>query len=87
MGVPYEDRGKFCNEFVEVLRALWTDDEASFAGEFFSFERMCSSPKPQQKPHPLIVIGGNRPAALRRAARIGDGVADEPRPRWGCSTA
>ena len=73
LGVPYETRGTMCNEFLQVLRALWTDDEASFAGEFYSFENMCSSPKPLQDPHPLIVIGGNRPAALKRVARFGDG--------------
>lgn len=73
LGAPYETRGAYCNEFIEVLRALWTDDEASFDGEFFTFANMCSSPKPEQRPHPLIVIGGNRPAALRRVARYGDG--------------
>jgi len=73
MGVPYDERGGYCNEFIEVLRLLWTDNEASFSGEFFSFEKLCSSPKPMQDPHPMIVVGGNRPPALRRAARFGDG--------------
>ncbi|MEM7015719.1 MAG: LLM class F420-dependent oxidoreductase [Pseudomonadota bacterium] len=73
LGVPYETRGTYCNEFIEVMRRLWTDDEASFSGEFFSIENMCSSPKPVQKPHPPIMIGGNRPAALRRVAQFGDG--------------
>ena len=73
LGVPYESRGRYCNEFLQVLRKLWTEDEASFDGEFFSFENLCSSPKPQQNPHPLIVIGGNRPAALKRVAQYGDG--------------
>ncbi|MEM7079652.1 MAG: LLM class F420-dependent oxidoreductase [Pseudomonadota bacterium] len=73
LGVPYEDRGKFCNEFLQVLRCLWTDDHASFEGDFFVFNDMCSSPKPVQDPHPMIVVGGNRPPALRRVARYGDG--------------
>lgn len=73
MGVPYESRGTYCNEFVQVLKMLWTEDRASFAGEFFDFEGAISSPKPLQRPHPRIVIGGNRPPALRRAARYGDG--------------
>ena len=73
LGVPYESRGAFCNEFIEVLRLLWTEDRACFAGRHFSFEDLISSPKPLQKPHPPIVIGGNRPPALRRAARLGDG--------------
>ncbi|MXW50691.1 MAG: LLM class F420-dependent oxidoreductase [Gammaproteobacteria bacterium] len=73
LGVPYESRGAFCNEFLEVLRLLWTESGASFAGQHFSFTDLISSPKPLQKPHPPIVIGGNRPPALRRAARFGDG--------------
>jgi len=73
LGVPYESRGRYCNEFLQVLRKLWTEDEASFDGEFFSFQSISAYPKPQQTPHPLIVIGGNRPAALKRAAKFGDG--------------
>jgi probable F420-dependent oxidoreductase len=73
LGVPYDARGVYCNEFIEVLRKLWTDERANFVGQFFSFEDIISSPKPLQRPHPPIVIGGNRPPALRRAARLGDG--------------
>ena len=73
LGVPYDSRGKYCNEFIQVLRKLWTEERASFAGEFFTFDDIISSPKPLQKPHPPIVVGGNRPPALRRAARLGDG--------------
>ena len=73
LGVPYASRGSYANEFLEVLRELWTKERASFAGEHFEFEDLISSPKPLQKPHPAIVVGGNRPPALRRAARLGDG--------------
>lgn len=73
LGVPYETRGQYCNEFIEVLRQLWTEERATFSGEYFSIEDICSSPKPLQKPHPPIVVGGNRPAALKRVARFGDG--------------
>ncbi|MBX2881262.1 MAG: LLM class F420-dependent oxidoreductase [Granulosicoccus sp.] len=73
LGVPYESRGRYCNEFLQVLRLLWTEDEASFDGKFFSFENIGASPKPLQSPHPMIVVGGNRPAALKRVARFGDG--------------
>lgn len=73
LGVPYEDRGQYCDEFLKVLRLLWTDDSASFSGRFFEFENLCASPKPLQRPHPLLVVGGNRPPALRRAVRHGDG--------------
>ena len=73
LGVPYETRGAYCNEFIQVMKALWTNEEASFAGNYFNFDKLCSSPQPLQKPHPLIVIGGNRPVALRRVARYADG--------------
>ena len=73
LGVPYETRGSYCNEFLQVMKALWTDDEASFRGEYFEFENLCSSPKPVQSPHPPMLIGGNRPPALRRVAQYGDG--------------
>ena len=56
-----------------MMRLLWTEPEASFAGEFFNFENIVTSPKPLQQPHPRMVVGGNRPPALRRAARFGDG--------------
>lgn len=73
LGVPYDNRGAYCDEFIQVLRLLWTDDNATFQGEFFNFDPLCASPKPAQSPHPPIVVGGNRPPALRRAARYGDG--------------
>ena len=73
LGSDYQDRGHYSNEFIEVLLALWTQTEANFAGKYWSFENVVSSPKPLQKPHPPIVIGGNRPPALRRVAKLGDG--------------
>lgn len=73
LGVEFDRRGQICNEFIQALVELWTDDEASYSGEFFSFDNVCSSPKPLQRPHPLIVIGGNQSAAIKRAARYGGG--------------
>ena len=73
LGVPYDSRGKYSDEFIEVLRLLWTEDAATFHGQFFDFQDLVTSPKPLQQPHPPIVVGGNRPPALRRAARLGDG--------------
>jgi probable F420-dependent oxidoreductase len=73
MGVDYEGRGKYTDEFLEVMIKLWTQKEASFDGEHFEFENVVASPKPLQQPHPPILIGGNRPPALRRVARLGDG--------------
>ena len=73
LGVPYDSRGAYCNEFLEVLKKLWTEERASFAGEFFTFDDLISSPKPLQKPHPPIVVGGttSRRAAAKRAHKDG----------------
>lgn len=73
LGVTYEDRGAYSNEFLQVLTGLWTQDAFTFAGEHFSCEALCSSPKPLQQPHPKLVIGGNRAPALRRTANFADG--------------
>lgn len=73
LGVQYEGRGAYANEFIEVVRLLWTEPSATYHGQYFSFEGLVASPKPLQRPHPPIVVGGNRPPALRRVARLGDG--------------
>lgn len=73
LGVDYDDRGALSNEFIEVLDLLWTGNRTDFDGEHYSFEGAVSSPKPLQQPRPMILIGGNRPPALRRVGRLGDG--------------
>ena len=73
MGVPYKTRGRYADEFLEVLVRLWTEDEASFDGDHFRFEDVISSPKPLQQPRPPILVGGNKRASMRRVARLGDG--------------
>lgn len=73
LGVDYDRRGAYSDESLAVIKALWTEAEATFRGEFFSFEHLVASPKPAQSPHPPIVVGGNRRPALRRVARHGDG--------------
>ena len=73
LGAEYDNRGQYSNEFIEVLRQLWTQDEATFSGKYWNFEAVVTSPKPLQKPHPPMVIGGNRAAALKRVAHLGDG--------------
>ena len=52
LGVEYDNRGQYSNEFIEVLRQLWTQDEATFSGKYWNFEAVVTSPKPLQKPHP-----------------------------------
>lgn len=72
LGVPWERRAARTEEYVEVMRALWAEDNASFDGEFVSFEGMSSNPKPTNGSVP-ITIGGHSHAAAKRAGRIGNG--------------
>jgi probable F420-dependent oxidoreductase len=60
-------------ERVEAMKAIWTQDEASYAGEHVSFERIWSYPKPAQRPHPPVLVGGDGPTVLDRVLAFGDG--------------
>jgi probable F420-dependent oxidoreductase len=73
LGVPFERRGARESEYIRLYKALWTEDNPSFKGKFWQIEEVGFSPKPVQKPHPPIWVGGHAPAALRRAGRLGDG--------------
>jgi probable F420-dependent oxidoreductase len=73
LGVDFRKRGAITDDSLGALRALWTETEPVYAGRFARFEGIRFEPKPVQRPHPPIVIGGQAPAALRRAARHGDG--------------
>src|SRR5947209_14104652 len=66
-------RGAVSNEYIQILKTLWTQDPATFSGEFYHFQALHCLPHPVQKPHPPIWVGGHSPAALRRTARHGDG--------------
>ena len=72
LGVPFEARGRMTDEYVAAMIELWTNEKASFQGEFVSFEDVTTSPGPVQKPYPPIWVGGSSRAAMRRAARFGD---------------
>jgi probable F420-dependent oxidoreductase len=72
-GVPYERRGARGEEFLAVLRALWTQEVAEHHGEFYELPPVRSEPKPVQRPHPPILLGGTAEPALRRAGRLADG--------------
>jgi probable F420-dependent oxidoreductase len=61
------------NEGLAVMKACWTEPEITFDGRFWQLDAAAMEPKPAQKPHPPIWIGGSHPAALRRAVRLGDG--------------
>lgn len=70
--VPYAERGRYADEFITVMRALWDDDEPAHEGRFFSFGPAHASPKPWRGRRMPIAIGGNRAPALRRVAGLGD---------------
>jgi probable F420-dependent oxidoreductase len=72
-GVPYARRGARGEEFLRVLRALWTDDLVEFHGDFYQVPPARMEPKPLQRPHPPVLLGGGAGAALRRAGRVADG--------------
>lgn len=72
LGVDFHQRAKRLKEYVAVMRALWTQPNPSFQGNFYRFSNTLFSPKPVQA-HIPIWLGGNSDAAARRAARIGDG--------------
>jgi probable F420-dependent oxidoreductase len=72
-GAPYRHRGARAEEFIAALRALWTADVVEFHGELYEIPRSRVEPKPLQRPHPPLLLGGAAHAALRRAGRIADG--------------
>ncbi|MBI2159742.1 MAG: TIGR03619 family F420-dependent LLM class oxidoreductase, partial [Candidatus Rokubacteria bacterium] len=86
MNVPYRERGPRMNEAIEVVKALWTGDRVTYEGKFYRFRDLTIDPKPVQKPHPPIWIGGgtqpsekvyaqtvtNIDPVLRRVARYAD---------------
>jgi probable F420-dependent oxidoreductase len=75
MGVPFPDikaRLRMLDEAVRVVKTLWANDRASFAGEFYRLTDAISVPKPVQKPHPPVLLGGSGKGLLRIAARQAD---------------
>jgi probable F420-dependent oxidoreductase len=73
MSASYADRGALTDEHIEMFKALCAGEVAEYAGRHFSISERVFYPKPLQKPHPPIWIGGKSRAALRRVARLGDG--------------
>lgn len=72
LGYDFTTRGRRTDEGLDAMKALWAEEAATFAGEFYRFDDTRLSPKPVQAPHPPIYVGGNSPAAMRRTARHGD---------------
>jgi alkanesulfonate monooxygenase SsuD/methylene tetrahydromethanopterin reductase-like flavin-dependent oxidoreductase (luciferase family) len=85
-GTPPRKRWKVLTERLESMKTLWTEDEASYHGEFVNFDRIWSYPKPLTKPHPQILLGSlNSPVGRQRAVDLCDGwipvetaIADMP---------
>lgn len=79
LGVPFDQRGARTDEYLALIKRLWTDDRVSFRGRFFSLDGAAFFPKPVQRPHPPIWVGGDSAAALQRVGRVGDGWMAVPR--------
>ena len=71
LGVPFAERGAMTDEYLEAMQELWTKQSPSFSGKYTQFSGLTFEPKPLQKPHPPIWVGGHSRAALRRAAQFG----------------
>ena len=72
-GTDFKSRHKLARERIEAMKTIWTEEEPEYHGEFVNFDKMKQWPKPAQKPHPPIIVGGAFPYAARRAIRYGDG--------------
>jgi alkanesulfonate monooxygenase SsuD/methylene tetrahydromethanopterin reductase-like flavin-dependent oxidoreductase (luciferase family) len=71
-GTDPRTRMALMRERVEAMKAIWTQDEASYEGEHVRFERIWSWPKPVQQPHPPVYVGGNGPTVFDRVLGYGD---------------
>jgi probable F420-dependent oxidoreductase len=71
-GTDASRRFGLMRERIEAMKAIWTEDEASYSGRYVRFERIWCWPKPLQKPHPPVLVGGNGPRVLDRVLAYGD---------------
>jgi alkanesulfonate monooxygenase SsuD/methylene tetrahydromethanopterin reductase-like flavin-dependent oxidoreductase (luciferase family) len=71
LGVPFAERGPMTDEYLRAMRELWTSPSPSFAGKYVRFDDLHFEPRPVQKPHPPIWVGGHGRASLRRAVEFG----------------
>src|SRR5215208_2996392 len=72
-GVPFKHRGERANEFLQLLKRIWTDEVVEFKGQFYSIPASKIGPKPVQKPHPPILLGGFSPNTFSRIVNYADG--------------
>ncbi len=69
---PFEERGPVTDEYIDAFRAVWTQKHVTFNGKYTKIDGLLVDPKPVQKPHPPIWVGGETGPSMRRAARVGD---------------
>ena len=82
-GTVFKTRFKRMREQIEAMKAIWTQSEPEYHGEIVAFPKMRTWPKPVQKPHPPVIVGGAFPYSARRAIRYGDGwVPNASRPSY-----
>jgi probable F420-dependent oxidoreductase len=72
-GIPYRHRGARADEYMQVLKRIWTDDVVEFKGQFYNIPASKIGPKPVQKPHPPILLGGYTPKTFPRIVNYADG--------------
>lgn len=80
-GTDPAQRFRLMRERIEAMKKIWTEDEAEFHGELVDFDPIHAWPKPVQRPHPPILMGGNSGAALQRAVDVADGWLPNPETR------
>ena len=73
MGADFDHRWTQAEEYVSAMKEIWTKEEAEFHGKYVDFPPVICNPKPFQKPHPPVLLGGNAGNVLKRVARWGDG--------------
>jgi probable F420-dependent oxidoreductase len=71
LGVPFAERGAMTDEYLRAMQELWTSPAPTFKGKYTQFSNLVFEPKPLQKPHPPIWVGGHSRAALRRTVEFG----------------
>jgi len=69
---PFAERGRVTDEYLRLMKILWSEDAPKFEGRYFQVSEIHFLPKPRQRPHPPLWIGGHTEAALRRVAELGD---------------
>jgi probable F420-dependent oxidoreductase len=81
LGVDFAERNELCDESITAMKRAWTEDGMRMEGRHFSVAGHTMLPRPLQKPHPPIWVGGNSKRAIRRAVELGDGWMPMPNPR------